>query len=575
MNSNFVLNSVKVGLSLLLFGSTLTKSHAQGIVTINPKFFHADSARKLVVINAPLQQLNTARQDGDSIRALVANGQSYVLARAVSKLSTAATYQAKHQAKTYTVYFTRVPVLHFQTRHQIADAPSVYARLVLTDTTGVVAQSATGIEFRGASSQGYPKKSYELSLWADSLGNTNQDLALLGMRTSNKWNLQAMYNDQLRMRLKVANELWQDMNQVYYKAQEPAAKSGIGVAYTEVFINDRYQGVYALTERVDRKQLKLKKYANSTIMGELYKGVTGLEAAIFSSVPAFDNTSETWGGFEYKEPSEQIDWANLHSFANLVVNGSDTDFYNQYKSKFNLANAVDYFLFLNLMRATDNTGKNTYIAKYKPNEPYFYVPWDLDGVLGNDWTGANVNVTSDILSNGFYDRLRRDHSAGGFQAAVASRWSSLRTSVITSTYITAKIKKNSDYLLTNKVYEREQRAWPSYQYDAAQLAYPTTWLTDRLTYLDAIFRPATALSAAGAAEAAELQLSPNPASDYLYATIGASPCQLTIRNVQGKIVLQTTLTSSRRVALNGLPQGLYLASMKSATVSVVRKIVVQ
>jgi len=571
MNLNFVLKGARIGLCLLLVSTALSKSHAQGIVTINSKFFHADSASKLVLINAPLHQLNAARSDGDSIRTLVANGQSYALVRPVSSLRTAASYQATHQAKTYTVYVTRVPVLSLRTRHQIVDAPSVYATLVLTDTTGVVAQSATGIEIRGGFSQSYPKKSYELSLWADTLGTNNQDLALLGMRTSNKWNLQAMYNDQLRLRIKVANELWQDMNQVYYKAQEPTAKSGISLAYAEAFINGRYQGIYTLTERVDRKQLKLKKYANNSIMGELYKG-SGWGNTTFSSLPGFDNTSLNWDGFEYKEPSEQIDWTTLHSFANLVVNGSDADFYSQYKSKFNLANAVDYFIFLNLMRATDNTGKNIYIAKYKPNEPYFYVPWDLDGVLGNDWMGANTNYTTDILSNVFYDRLRRDYSPNGFQAALASRWSSLRASVITSAYITAKTKLNSDYLLANNVYEREHLAWPSYQYDAAQLAYPTTWLTDRLTYLDTVFRPATALATAGAAEAAELQLSPNPASDYLYASIGASPCQLTIRDVQGKVVLQTALTSSRRVALTSLPQGLYLASMKSATVSVVRKI---
>ncbi len=526
-----------------------------------------------MLVNAPAQQLTTDGLASDSIRTLVAGGQAYALVRPVRALRPAGSYQATYQAKTYTVYVTRVPVLHLRTRHQIADAPSVYAGLVLTDTTGVVAQSATGIEFRGVSSQSYPKKSYELSLWADTLGANSQDLALLGLRTSNKWNLQAMYNDQLRMRLKVANELWQDMNQVYYKAQEPTAKSGIDMAYTEVFLNGRYQGIYALTERVDRKQLKLKKYANNTIMGELYKGA-GLGVTTFNSVPAFDNGTTFWDGFEYKEPSEQTDWTNLHGFASFVVKSPDADFYSQYKAKFNLANAVDYFIFLNVMRATDNTGKNIYIAKYKPNEPYFYVPWDLDGVLGNDWTGANVNYILDVLSNGFYDRLQRDYSANGFQAALASRWNSLRTSVMTSAYITAKIKTNSDYLLANNVYEREQRAWPSYQYDAAQLAYPTTWLNNRLAYLDNMFRPTTALGTQDAATA-ELQLWPNPTRDYLYASIGASPCQLTIRDVQGKTVLQTTLTSSRRVALNGLPQGLYLASMKSATVSVVRKIVVQ
>lgn len=576
MNANFVLKGVKVGLVFAGLLAPGQSAWAQGIVTFNPAFFHADTSKHLILINAPLSQLTTAAATTDSIRTLAVGGQHYTLSRAVASLSTAGAYRATANAKTYTVYFTRVPVLAISTRQQIADAPSVYANLVLADTTGVIAQSATGIEFRGGTSQGYPKKSYELSFWADTLGTDSRDLSLLNLRTSNKWNLQAMYNDQLRMRLKVANELWQDINQVYYKAQEPTAKSGIDMAYTEVFINGRYQGIYALTERVDRKQLKLKKYANNTILGELYKG-SNWGVTTFNSLPAADNASTYWDGFEYKEPSERTDWTNLRSFVNLVVNGSDADFYSQYKSKFNLANAVDYFILLNLLRAGDNTGKNIYIAKYKAGEPYFYVPWDLDGVLGNDWSGTNVNYVSDVLSNGFYDRLLRDPSATGFRAALASRWSSLRTSVITSAYITGKIKTNSDYLLANNVYEREQLAWPAYQYSTAQLAYPTTWLADRLAYLDTAFRPvATALGTAEAQAGAAVQLYPNPASDHLRVELKAGPAQLTIRDVSGRTVLQAALAAgANELNTSKLPKGLYVATIQAATATTVQKLLLQ
>jgi len=577
MKANFVLTPVKIALSLALLATPLSKVSAQGIITLDSKFFHADSSKRIILINAPLSQVNAASSAGDSIRTLVAGGRQYALGHAVARFSTAGSYRATANAKTYTVYFTRVPVLQVTTRHQIADAPSVYANLMLADTTGIITQSATGIEFRGGSSQAYPKKSYELSLWADTVGTTDRDMSLLGMRTDNKWNLQAMYNDQLRVRLKVANELWQDIDQVYYKAQEPNAQNGIDLAYTEVFVNGSYQGVYTLTERIDKKQLKLKKYSNNTIAGELYKGTSLADANAFTGAPAFDNTSLTWGGFEYKEPSEQTDWSNLYSFVNFVVNSSNTDFYSQYKSRFNFANAVDYYIFLNLMRATDNTGKNVYIAKYKANEPYYYAPWDLDGVLGNDWTGSNINTTNDLLSNGFYDRLMQDYSASGFRAALASRWSSLRTSVLTNAYITAKIKVNNNYLLSNNVYEREHLAWPTYQYDATQLAYPTTWLASRLTYLDTAFKPAaTALSAAGAQAAATLQLYPNPASEYLTVELKAGPAQLAIQDVSGHTVLQTALVSGiNRLVVSALPKGLYVVTVRSATATTVQKLVLQ
>ena len=456
------------------------------------------------------------------------------------------------------------------------DTPSVYANLTVTDTIGTMAQSAMGIEIRGAFSQNYPKKSYELSLWADSTGAANQDISLLGMRTSNKWNLQAMYNDPLRLRLKLANEVWMGMNHLYYQALEPAGKSSISLAYAEVFINDSYQGIYTLTERVDRKQLKLKKYTTK-IMGELYKGSDGAGGALtFDKVPDANNNSLDWGGFEYKEPDEETNWTALHDFTNFVVNSSDADFYAQYKSKFHLGNAVDYFIFLNLMRAIDNTGKNIYIAKYKPNEPYYYVPWDLDAVLGDDWQGNNVNTTNDILSNGFYDRLMKDNSAEGFRAALASRWSALRASTLTQRAIIDKLNQYNTYLLTNKVYEREHLAWKDYTYSAAQRNYPATWLTSRLAYLDGVFNPATTLSTTKQQRAASLQLYPNPASGYLNLAFGSAPYELLIQNATGTTVLHKTLAGGpSQVDISTLVPGVYLVRATSPTATAVQKLLVR
>lgn len=575
MKHFFLLPRLGKLVALLLLLAAAEISHAQGIIIINPLLAHVDSTRKMVLINAPLHQLNQASSTRDSVRVLAVGNRQYKLARAVAALSAAGAYKATAQGVTYTLYFTRVPVFNFTTRHQIIDTPSVYTRMVLLDSTGVLAQSGAGIEFRGGFTQLLPKKSYELSLWADTVGATSQSLPLLGMRNDDKWNLEALYNDQLRMRLKVASELWQDIDQVYYKMQEPDAKNGIALNYAEVFINDRYQGIYVLTERIDKKQLKLKKYANNTIAGELYKGESGDVADEFVRAPAFSNANLLWGGFEYKEPSERIDWTNLHDFVSFVTTSSNADFYAQYKSRFNFANAVDYYLFLNLVRAIDNTGKNIYIAKYKAGEPYFYAPWDVDGVLGNSWDGTNQNITNDLLGNGFYDRLLNDYAPGGFREALVSRWAGLRASVVTQARIMGKIETNSAYLLANNVYEREHLAWPDYQYDAAQLAYPGNWLAARLAYLDGIFS-ASSLGTVGAPEQAALQVFPNPASGHVSVVFRTGPCQLSIEDVQGRQVLQTTLADDdSTVDISTLRKGLYLARLQTPTATAVKKLVVE
>jgi spore coat protein H len=560
----------KLCLTLILVGNTW-RAVAQDTLTVAPAFVHVDASRQLLLINAPLAALRPAN---DSLRALRCGGRIYSFAHALSHLSSAAAYQAASSGERYTVYFTRLPVLEFTARQPVADTPYVYAHMLLVDTTGQLAQVPIGIQLRGAYTQTLIKKSYELSLWTDSTGQATQNLPLLGMRNDDTWNLQAMYNDPLRLRLKVANELWQQLNQPYYQALEPTAKTSIALAYVEVFKNGSYQGIYTLTERIDRKQLQLKKYASNTIQGELYKGVSWDSAVVYRGAPPFSNRSSQWSGFEYQEPSQKTDWTSLHDFVRFVVHSPDTAFYRQFPTRFNQASAVDYFLFLNLLRVADNTGKNLYVAKYKAGEPYFFVPWDLDGTYGDDWTGANQNITNDLLSNGLYDRLQHSNGTDGFWSAAVRRWASLRASLLTQPRLIASLNSSSALLLHNAVYEREQLAWPAYHYDPQQLSYPAAWLTARFAYLDQVFGYQVLATANATSTTVTFQLYPNPASGYLY--VQADVAQLDIQDMSGRRVLQRTLLGGpTRLDISSLPQGVYMARLRGSSGVAVKKLVIQ
>ncbi|MFD1873668.1 CotH kinase family protein [Hymenobacter bucti] len=444
----------------------------------------------------------------------------------------------------------------------------------MSETNGATITANLGIEVRGGNSQNYPKKSYELSFWADTLGASNRDVKLLGMRNDNKWNLQALYNEPLRANSKVANELWQEMSQLYYKDKEPDAKNGIAMSYVELFVNKEYKGIYSLTERIDKKQLKLKKYTTS-IKGELYKGSDWGGAVTFTALPPIDNTSLIWGGFEYKHPEEYTDWTNLYDFVSFVETSSDAEFLKQYPSKFNLKNAVDYYIFMNVLRATDNYGKNLYIAKYNAGEPYFYVPWDLDGVFGNDWMGRNDNTTDDIVTNGFYKRLNQDCSAAGFRGVLARRWAELRTTLLTPDHIMAKFVANNAYLQANSAYQREQAVWPSFSYDNTQLTYVSNWLTKRLAYLDGAFsQRCTVLSATPGKAGPAVRLYPNPATNYLVIEANAATYDVCIQDVSGRVALKTTAhTSVSRLDISQLPKGLYLVLVKGENFVMTEKLV--
>ncbi|WP_139925230.1 CotH kinase family protein [Hymenobacter sp. DG01] len=546
--------------------------HGADTLSIASRFYHIDAKKKIIIVNQNTDLINTESTHTKSHLAL---DDAYVFEQPVQSIQTDSSYKVRLANTAYTVYFTQLPILRVATRKDIVDSPSVYAQFSLVEPSGKVTESGMGIEIRGGWSQTYPKKSFELSFWADTTGASSADVSLLGMRTDNKYNLQAMYNEPLRLRSKVANELWQEIHQIYYKNQEPEAKNGIAIQYVEVFINEEYRGIYALSERIDRKQLKLKKY-NNGITGELYKGGAREEGTDFTGLPPFSNTSEIWGGFEYKHPEEKIDWTNLHRFVEFVHKSSDQDFFAGYQQKFNLNNAVDYFILLNLTRATDNTAKNLYIAKYKQGEPYYYVPWDLDGVFGTDWRGYETGTVDDILSNGFYDRLQQDCSPNGFRARLRSRWAELRTSVITETHIMDKFRTTMGYLAANNAYERENLAWAQFEAKEDQLEYTATWLQNRLRFLDATFSQSCspALAATPSAAANALKLYPNPAEDYLMVEAGAGTQELSIRDLSGRVVLQATLQGPRnRVDVRALRKGLYVATIKTGALIRTEKLV--
>ncbi len=370
-----------------------------GDTIVVPTGLHqVDHELHLIVVNMSTDLVN-AQWPG--VKTVILVDTWYALAPAVAEVAVGTELPVLTGDSTpYHLYFTTLPLIGINTADSIVDEPKVHGNMVLSDNTGEVSIADLGIEFRGSSAQFWPKKSYLIEFWNDTIGTDKLDVALLGMRSDDDWNLQAMYNEPLRMRNLVCNKLWRQIHTPYYLAAEPDAVTGVAMEFAELFINGAYQGIFGVSERIDRKQLKLKKY-NGTIRGQLFKGVSW-GASTFSSAPPFDNGSRIWSGFEYEYPDEVTDWSDLYEFLDFVVHAPEFAFLDEFPARFDTDNAVDYFIFLNLMHATDNAGKNIYVALYDTGTPYFHVPYDPDGTFGMYWDGSIENITDDLLLNGFY-----------------------------------------------------------------------------------------------------------------------------------------------------------------------------
>lgn len=500
-------------------------------IHIPEKQFNTDNENKLILCNYDLSQITF---DNTSIYLHVNNLKYEVLGS--YSLSIGTSYSIKSDENVYfKIYFTELPIINIYTDFNISDTPKVLSKFSLSENNGNYVESNAGIEWRGGSTQSYPKKSYEIEFWDDETGETTKDISLLGMRDDKDWNLQAMYNEAFRVRSKTAFELWDDIGKLHYKDQEPKAKHSISLVYAEIFLNGKYQGVYAVGEKVDRKQLKLKKNNDTQIRGELYKGDTW-GATTYSSIVPYNNNLETWAGYEYKYPKDLRDWSNIYNLTDFVINSPASQFLTEYKQRYNVDNIVDYFIFLNLLRATDNTGKNLYTAKYNTDDVYFFIPWDLDGVLGRIWNGSREDITDDKLTNGLYNRLWTDTSETGFRQMLSDRWTELRNTIITQENIIDRYSQNYNYLKNNAVYERENIIFPNsiYADGDEELDYINTWLNKRITYLDSLFY-FEYMSMKDIASHKKI-IYPNPAKDFVTIPIDNNDKEILIYDYAARLL---------------------------------------
>ena len=254
------------------------------------------------------------------------------------------------------------------------------------------------IKWRGGTTnaEGKHKRNYKIKF--------SEDHSFFEMRNDNNWILDAGQADVFRLRNRIATELWNDFaTKPYYIDQEPKALSGVRGQVVEVYLNEEYRGIYCLTECMDRKQMKLKKYdKDGTIHGVLWKS-TGFGSSLMNTLPdSYDNNQPMMDVFEakYPEPGDDLpetDYSTLWNAINFVINTNDNDFSNHVNEYFDLPVVLDYYLFINILGAIDNIGKNMYWAVYDKQKDKKITPavWDLDLTVGCSTLGQ---YSEDFLS---------------------------------------------------------------------------------------------------------------------------------------------------------------------------------
>lgn len=568
------LHTFTLTISLLIHLST----HSQQTAIIDNNMFFTDNSVRIVLINQLTSEINEQTTTGFD---KILTDDEYNFTETIHNFQNGQAYKTikTSTSQEYTFYFTELPIIHIQVNENLNAKDYKVARFTMSESNQTFHSELMGIRHRGASSLSFPKKSFRIEFWEDSSGTVNKDMQFLDMRKDDDWNLQSLINEPLRINSKANYKLWTQIDTLYYSDLEPEASNSLKMRFTEVFINGVYQGVYSLSERLDRKQLKLKKFKNGKIKGEMYKGINWTSTTRFEEAPTIQVTPE-WEGWRLRHPDpvdEIIDWTNFHELISFVAYSSDDYFFEHVEEKFHIDNLINHFIFINTMRNYDALGNNLHVARYKQGEPYLFIPWDLDHSWGLDHKGVYLpNIAGINAKNLTFERLLDDCSKGGFNERLSERWFTLRANnIISHTNIMNLLTDDYNYLEENGVYIREEAKWghlthPANQLDYEQLDKIDNWLSVRLAYLDDYYDNLCSgideeeepeeednLSVNDINNSTLITVYPNPTSGIINIKI-ASENEYAIYNALGEVIINGRLSSGvNQVDLQSYSNGIY------------------
>ena len=356
------------------------------------------------------------------------------------------------------------------------------------------------IKWRGATTnmEEKHKRNYKIKF--------TEDHSFFGLRNDDNWILDAGQADVFRLRNRIATELWNDFaTRPYYIDKEPDALSGVRGQVVEVYLNDEYRGIYSFTENMDRKQMKLKKFdKDGRIRGVLWKS-KDYGCSIMNVVPdTLNNKEPMMDVFEAKYPDLQdldsTDYSTLWNAIDFVVNSSNADFKNHVHEYFDIPVIIDYYLFVTVLNALDNRGKNMFWAVYDQTKNKMITPavWDLDISMG----ARSAEQYDKDFSSPRYDggdvlylitRLK-NLDVDNFNNKVRSRYAELRKTVFSIYNLQKRYEHYYDLLVTSGAAEREAEKWSMdsdilgdiIDFDS-EIEYIRNWITQRIIYLDKKF----------------------------------------------------------------------------------------
>lgn len=423
---------------------------------------------------------------------------------------------------------SNLPILKVNTQGKsIVDEPKILSTLELIhkgngllnniNDPANIYKGFVGIELRGSSSKDlFPKKPYGFETWKDSLGN-DQKVSLLDMPAEADWVLNATYNDKTLMRDVLTYDLVNKMGRYATRTR-----------YCEMVLNNDYQGLYILMEKIkrDKNRVDISSLKTTDNTGEDVTGGYIIKIDKTSGSPSknwTNNTNTPFGNYktffqvEYPKITDitQPQFEYIQKYVNdFEVALLSPDFQSpqaKWREMCDLDTFIDYFLITEFVKNVDGYRLSTFFYKEKSSKGgklKMGPAWDYNLAFGNaDYydgyksTGWQYKINDIALPKGdiypapfWWQQLAQDSI---FKTKTVKRWEVLRKTTFnpdninkwidsTATVLEPAMKRNfTKWSVLGKY------TWPNYYVGSTyqdETNWMKEWIRTRTLWLDSQFQ---------------------------------------------------------------------------------------
>lgn len=329
------------------------------------------------------------------------------------------------------------------------------------------------------------KKSYRLQF--------DEKTNLLGIDTGDvkTWVLLANHCDQTMLRSRMAFVLGNMLDGI---------ECSSSVAFVDLYINGRYNGVYLLCEQVEvqKNRVDIKETAgvNSGYLIELdqyYEGTENTDFFWINELP-YSILSNT------KSP-EQVEY--IKNYVRAVEDAILSGDRSRFEAVADIASCVDMYIIQEFMKNID-AGWSSFFMYIKEDggKLFFGPPWDFDIAAGNDFRLDNGSYEGIYVGSGDYEFTQSNRWFIGlmktewFKNEVRQRWSAAReiinNAIGEAENLGTKYREDFDrnydrWIIFGQRINQEPEQIMALNSYTGHLDYFIEWCTNRLEWLDGYF----------------------------------------------------------------------------------------